>query len=161
MSWLVGLRCPRINLFGRAEPKRQLVKYGPRRCRGCAGGKVATGDMVLAPQRLCRPWRHPYNKGEREAWWSHHCIWSNISGRDRPGQKSYPQSSLDLLQRPPYACESWCQLVRLPPSQDGTVEHFVPGLLNAELSLSSSPLDFLSDLSKSSSIIRYRSAIVG
>ena len=32
--------------------------------------------------------------------------------------KSYPHLPLDLLQRPPYACEFWCLVVRLPPWQD-------------------------------------------
>ena len=45
-------------------------------------------------------------------------------------------SSLDLLQRPSYACNSLCHLVRLPLWQDVAAEHFIPGLLNA-LSLSS------------------------
>ena len=31
--------CPRTHIFGRAEPKRLLVKVGLRRCRGCGGGK--------------------------------------------------------------------------------------------------------------------------
>ena len=47
--------------------------------------------------------------------------------------------SLDLLQRPPYACESWCQLLHLPPWQDVAAELHAQGLLNADLSLSSSP----------------------
>ena len=50
---------------------------------------------------------HPYNEGEREVRWSYHRSWSDTSGRDRPSsQNSYPHASLELLQRPPYACES-------------------------------------------------------
>ena len=71
------------------------------------------GFGAAAP--FCRSWRHPCNKGEPEVLWSHRQSWSDTSGRDRPGQKSCPHSSLDLLQRSPYACESWCQLVHLPP----------------------------------------------
>ena len=52
----------------------------------------------------------------------------NSSGRHRPLQKRYPRPSLDLLQRhPPFACESFCQVLRLPPWQDMTGELLTPG----------------------------------
>ena len=96
--------------------------------------------MALVPQRRYLPGRHPLFEGEPEVRWSHHRSWSNVSGRDRPGsQNSYPHTSLELLQRPPYTCESWCLMPRLPQWQDMTAEQLAPGLLNAVLSLSSHP----------------------
>ena len=41
--------------------------------------------------------------------------WLNSSSRHQPEQKSHPRASLDLLQHPPYACESWCMVLHLPP----------------------------------------------
>ena len=48
------------------------------------------------------------------------------------------ESSLDLLQHTPYACESCGLVLRLPPLRDVATEHHAQGLLNADLSLSSS-----------------------
>ena len=56
----------------------------------------------------------------------------------RPGPKRYPGASLDLLQRPQYACESTCLFLRLPPWRDVDTELDAAVLLNNGLSLSSS-----------------------
>ena len=128
------------------------MKNGPRRCRGCAEARhrlllacasPRVRNTALAPQRLCQPWRHPC-KGGLENRWSHHQSWSDTSaGRYRPFfQNSCPHASLDLLGRPPHACESSCQLVRLSTWQVVAAEHRARGLLNADLSLSS-PWSFL------------------
>ena len=105
-----------------------------------------------------RPRRHPC-EGGREVQLS--CrSWSNLSGRLEPFlQNSYPYSTLDLLQLPPYAYESSCLLLRLPSWQDVVTEHPAQGLLNAILSLSSPP-DFLAFVQSLSSKSPYTSASV-
>ena len=99
-----------------------------------------SSDTVLAIQCLRRPGRHLWIVQEPEVQWSPHRSWSDASGRDRPGQKSpYPRPLLDLLQGPPYACESWCLVLRLPLWRDVAAELHAPGLLSANLLLSTSP----------------------
>ena len=96
-------------------------------------------DTALAPQRLCRPRRHPC-KGKREVQLS--CrSWSNLPVRLGPFlENSCPHASFELQQRhPPCACESSCMLLRLLPWRDVAAEYPARGLLNAVLVLSSSP----------------------
>ena len=63
--------------------------------------------------------------------WSHHQkSWSDTSGRDRPSSpNSYPHALLDLLQRPPHACEASCLMLRLPPWRDVVLKYLAQGLL--------------------------------
>ena len=63
---------------------------------------------------------------------------SNSLGRDRPWQKSYPRALPDLLQRPAYARDPSCLVLRLPLWRDVAAELDAAGLLNVDLSLSSS-----------------------
>ena len=62
--------------------------------------------------------------------------WSNSSGRHQPSsEKSHLRYNLfGLLQwRPPCACKSSCQFLRLPPWQDVNAELHAQGLLSADL----------------------------
>ena len=112
-------------------------RHVPTGSKPPAAGRVSisTSERHGFGARLCRPRYHPCN-GEPEVRRS--CrSWSNSSGRHRPSsQKSYPYASLNLLQRPPYACESWCLALPLPPWQDLAAEHHAQGLLNTDISLS-------------------------
>ena len=64
--------------------------------------------------------------------------WSNSSSSHRPGQKSHPRTLLDLLQHPPYAYESWCMVLHLPPWRNIAAKLDTADLPNVDLSLSSS-----------------------
>ena len=112
-----------------------------------AGSKPpAAGRMCISTERETRPWRFsafvdqgvvPAKESRR---FGHHAE----AGRTRravidlPCTRS-PRSSLDILQRPPYACESWCLVLRLPPWHDVATELHTQDLLNVDLSISSSP----------------------
>ena len=99
---------------------------------------ISTGERrSFGTQRLCRPRRHPFERQPDIRLSSR--SWSNSSSRQRPFlHNRYSHVLLDLLQRPPHACESSCQLVRLPPWHDVAAEHHALGLFNADLSLSTS-----------------------